>query len=138
MDRDELRDLIYEIYDDYDFANFTLHFVDQVEPHKVYEIKNNRIYNKLKDTTLIAVNGELTNEYIMSASLYGINVKEHLIREMIEKSADKILTDIYKFNTREWFYGQKSVDVEMSISNWCLQEEKTGNSIVYSLRFEVA
>ena len=138
MDRKELKELIQEVYDDYDFVNFTLHFVDQVEAHKVYEIKNNRINNKLKDTTLISVNGELTNEYIRSASLYGIDIKEHLIREMIGQSADKILTDIYKFNTRDWFYGQKTVDVEMSISNWSLQEEKTGNSIVYSLRFEVA
>lgn len=138
MDRKELKELIQEVYDDYDFVNFTLHFVDQVEAHKVYEIKNNRINNKLKDTTLIAVNGELTNEYIQSASLYGIDIKEHLIREMIGKSADKILTDIYKFNTRDWFYGQKTVDVEMSISNCSLQEEKIGNSIVYSLRFEVA
>jgi hypothetical protein len=49
------------------------------------------------------------------------------------------LIDIYKFNKREWFYGQREpVEVEMTITNWELQEEKTETGIVYKLRFEVA
>ena len=40
MDKEQLKELIQEIYDDYDFVEFNLHFVDCVEPHKVYEIKN--------------------------------------------------------------------------------------------------
>ena len=45
MDREELKELIQEVYDDYDFAEFNLHFVNNVEPGKVYEIKNNRSRN---------------------------------------------------------------------------------------------
>ena len=139
MDRDELRDLIYEIYDDYDFANFTLHFVDEVEPGKVYEIKNNRIYNKLKETTLIGVSGMVTKEQMNALSLYGVNVKEHIIREMIEQSANKILTDIYKVNTQGWFYSRPDpVDIELTIANWHLYEEETAYSFEYKLKFLVA
>ena len=50
MDSEQLKELIQGVYDDYDFAEFNLHFVNVVEPGKVYEIKNNRINNKLKDT----------------------------------------------------------------------------------------
>ena len=46
MDREELKELIQEVYDDYYFAEFNLHFVNVVEPGNVYEIKNNRINNK--------------------------------------------------------------------------------------------
>ena len=139
MDREELKELIQAVYDDFDFADFNLHFVNEVEPHKVYEIKNNRINNVLKDTTLVAVNSMSTNEQIETLSLYGIDVKKHLITAMIEETANKILIDIYKFNKREWFYGQREpVEVEMTITNWELKEEKTETGIVYKLRFEVA
>ena len=139
MNREQLKDLIQAIYDDYDFADFNLHFVDEVESHKVYEIKNNHINNKLKDTTLVAVNSIVTNKEIETLSLYGIDVKKHLITAMIEETANKILIDIYKFNKREWFYGQsKPVKVEMTITNWELQKEITETGIVYKLRFEVA
>ena len=139
MNKEELKQLIQAVYDDFDFADFNLHFVNEVEPHKVYEIKNNRINNKLKDTTLVTVNSMATNGQIETLSLYGVDVKKHLIISMIEETANKILIDIYKFNKREWFYGQREpVKVEMTITNWELQEEKTETGIVYQLRFEVA
>ena len=139
MNKEELKELIQEVYDDFDFANFNLHFVNEVEAHKVYEIKNNRINNKLKDTTLVAVNSMVTNKDIEALQLYGVDVKKHWIITMIEETANKILIDIYKFNKREWFYGQKEpVEVEMTITNWELKEEKTETGIVYKLRFEVA
>ena len=139
MDREELKELIQEVYDDYYFADFNLHFVNVVEPGKVYEIKNNRINNKLKRTTLIAVNSEVTKEQMHTASLYGIDVKEHLVKAMIEETANKILTDIYKVENKDWFYRQnKPVEIEMSIANWELYEEEVESGIEYKLRFEVA
>ena len=139
MSKEELKQLIQAIYDDYDFADFHLHFVNEVQPHKVYEIKNNRILNNLKDTTLVSVNSIATNKQIQEMSLYGVDVKDCLIRSMIEETAYKILTDIYKVNSREWVYSQSTpVQDEMTITNWELQEEKTETGIVYKLRFEVA
>jgi hypothetical protein len=139
MDREQLKDLIQAIYDDYDFAEFNLHFVNEVQPHKVYEIKNNRILNNLKDTTLVSVNSIATNNQIQEMSLYGVDVKDCIIRSMIEETAYRILTDMYKVNSPEWFYSQPTpVEVEMTITNWELQEEKTERDIRYCLRFEVA
>lgn len=138
MDREELKELIQEVYDDYDFAEFNLHFVTVVEPGKVYEIKNNRINNKLKRTTLIAVNSQVTKEQIHTASLYGIDVKEHLVKTMIEETANKILTDIYKVENKDWFHGRENVKIEMTIANWELYEDVVENGFVYGLRFEVA
>jgi hypothetical protein len=139
MDREQLKDLIQAIYDDYDFAEFKLHFVNEVQPHKVYEIKNNRILNNLKDTTLVSVNSIATNNQIQEMSLYGVDVKDCIIRSMIEETAYRILTDMYKVNSPEWFYSQPTpVEVEMTITNWELQEEKTERDIRYCLRFEVA
>lgn len=139
MNKEELKQLIQAIYDDYDFAEFNLHFVNEVQPHKVYEIKNNRILNNLKDTTLVTVNSIATNKQIQDLSLYGVDVKDCIIRSMIEETAYKILTDIYKVNSPEWFYSQPTpVEVEMTIANWKLQEEKTERDVRYCLRFEVA
>ena len=139
MSKEELKQLIQAIYDDYDFAEFNLHFVNEVQPHKVYEIKNNRILNNLKDTTLVAVNSIATNKQIQDLSLYGVDVKDCIIRSMIEETAYRILTDMYKVNSPEWFYSQPTpVEVELSITNWELQEEKTERDIRYCLRFEVA
>jgi hypothetical protein len=139
MDKEQLKELIQAVYDDHDFADFNLHFVNCVEPHKVYEIKNNRINNKLKDTTLVSINSEVTNKMINQMSLYNVDVKEHLVRTMIEESANKILTDIYKVNSKDWFYNQKEqVKVELSITNWNLFEEVLENKVVYKLRFEIA
>jgi hypothetical protein len=138
MDREELKELIQEVYDDYYFADFNLHFVNVVEPGKVYEIKNNRINNKLKRTTLIAVNSEVTKEQIHTASLYGIDVKEHLVKAMIEETANKILTDIYKVENKDWFHGRENVKIEMTIANWELYEDVVENGFVYGLRFEIA
>ena len=131
MDREQLKDLIQAIYDDYDFAEFNLHFVNEVQSHKVYEIKNNRILNNLKDTTLVSVNSIATNNQIQEMSLYGVDVKDCIIRSMIEETAYKILTDMYKVNSPEWFYSQPTpVEVEMTITNWELQEEKTERDII--------
>ena len=139
MSKEELKQLIQAIYDDYDFAEFNLHFVNEVQPHKVYEIKNNRIFNNLKDTTLVSVNSIATNNQIQEMSLYGVDVKDCIIRSMIEETAYKILTDIYKVNSPEWFYSNtEPVDVEMTITNWEFIEEKTEIGIEYRLRFEVA
>jgi hypothetical protein len=139
MNREELKELIQDVYDDYDFAEFNLHFVNEVQPHKVYEIKNNRILNNLKDTTLVSVNSIATNNQIQEMSLYGVDVKDCIIRSMIEETAYRILTDMYKVNSPEWFYSQPTpVEVEMTITNWELQEEKTERDIRYCLRFEVA
>ena len=139
MNREQLKDLIQAIYDDYDFAEFNLHFVNEVQPHKVYEIKNNRILNNLKDTTLVSVNAIATNNQIQEMSLYGVDVKDCIIRSMIEETAYKILIDIYKVNSPEWFYSQSTpVEVELSISNWELLEKQTETGIEYKLRFEVA
>jgi hypothetical protein len=140
MDKTHLKELIQEIYDDYDFADFTLHFVNEVEPHKVYEIRNNRINNKLKDTTLIVSNIKVSNYQMKEMLLYGFDdVKEYFVRKMIEETADKILTDIYKVNNREWFYSQSSpVEIELTITNWQLHEEILENGKIYSLKFEIA
>lgn len=139
MDKEKLKELIQTVYDDFDFAEFNLHFVNEVQPHKVYEIKNNRILNNLKDTTLVSVNSIATNKQIQDLSLYGVDVKDCIIRSMIEETAYKILTDIYKVNSREWVYSQSTpVEVEMTITNWELHEEKTEIGIEYRLRFEVA
>lgn len=139
MGKEELKQLIQAIYDDYDFAEFNLHFVNEVQPHKVYEIKNNRILNNLKDTTLVAVNSIATNKQIQELSLYGVDVKDCIIRSMIEETAYKILSDIYKVNSREWVYSQSTpVEIEMTITNWELLEKQTEIGIEYRLRFEVA
>jgi hypothetical protein len=139
MSKEELKQLIQAIYDDFDFADFNLHFVNEVQPHKVYEIKNNRILNNLKDTTLVAVNSIATNKQIQDLSLYGVDVKDCIIRSMIEETAYKILSDVYKVNSREWVYSQSTpVEVEMTITNWELNEEKTETGVAYKLRFEVA
>ena len=138
LNREELKELIQAIYDDYDFANFNLHFVDEVEPHKVYVIKNNRIFNELTRTTLISVDSIVSNSEIDYLSSYGIDVKIMLFRKMVEETANKILTDIYKVNTREWFYDRKSpVEIELTITNWGLYEEKTETGFRYLLRFEI-
>ena len=140
MDSNRLKELIQEIYDDYDFAKFNLHFVNMVYPHKVYEIKNNRILNNLKDTTIIVCNTEVSNCQIKDMLLYGFDdIKEYYVRKMIEGTADKILSDIYKVNKMEWFYSQSSpVEIELTITNWQLNEEILENGKVYSLRFEIA
>ena len=138
LNKEELKELIQAIYDDYDFANFNLHFVDEVEPHKVYVIKNNRIFNELTRTTLISVDSIVSNREIDELSLYGIDVKTHLFRKMVEATANKILTDIYKVNAIEWFYDRKSpVEIELTITNWYLYEEKTETGFRYILRFEI-
>lgn len=140
MDREELKELIQEVYDDYDFADFNLHFVNVVEPGKVYEIKNNRINNVLKSTTLIHASF-IVSKYQMETMklLYDMDMKELFVKRMIESTADKILTDIYKVENKDWFYRQnKPVEIEMSIANWELYEEEVENGIEYRLRFEVA
>lgn len=138
MDRKELKELIQEVYDDYDFAEFNLHFVNVVEPGKVYEIKNNRINNKLKRTTLIAADSEVTKEQMHTASLYGIDIKKHLVKTMIEETANTILRDIYKVEYKDWLHGRENVKIEMSIANWDLYEDIVENGFVYRLRFEIA
>ena len=139
MDKEQLKELIQEIYDDYDFAEFNLHFVNCVEPHKVYEIKNNRINNKLVDTTMLVSNIQVSDSQVRDMMLYGVDVKEHFIRKLIEGTADKILTDIYKVNKRDWFYSHSSpVKIELSITNWEFHEERIDTGIVYGLRFEIA
>jgi hypothetical protein len=140
MDREELKELIQEVYDDYDFADFNLHFVNVVEPGKVYEIKNNRINNVLKNTTLIHAS-YIVSKYQMETMklLYDMDMKELFVKRMIESTADKILTDIYKVENKDWFYRQnKPVEIEMSIANWELYEEEVETGIEYRLRFEVA
>lgn len=140
MNREELKELIQEVYDDYDFAEFNLHFVNVVEPGKVYEIKNNRINNVLKNTTLIHAS-YIVSKYQMETMklLYDMDMKELFVKRMIESTADKILTDIYKVESKDWFYRQnKPVEIEMSIANWELYEEEVENGIEYRLRFEVA
>ena len=138
LNREQLEELIRVIYDDYDFANFNLHFVDEVEPHKVYVIKNNRIFNELTRTTLISVDSIVSNSEIDYLSSYGIDVKIMLFRKMVEETANKILTDVYKVNNREWFYDRKSpVEIELTITNWGLYEEKTETGFRYLLRFEI-
>lgn len=139
MNREELKELIQEVYDDYDFAEFKLHFVNVVEPGKVYEIKNNRINNVLKNTTLIYASFMVSKYQMETMKLYDMNVKEHVVKRMIEDTANKILTDIYKVENKDWFYRQnKSVEIEMSIANWELYEEEVESGIEYRLRFEVA
>lgn len=124
MNREELKELIQEVYDDYYFAEFNLHFV-------------NAVGNTVKSTKLIDVKLEVAKEQIDTASLYGIDVKEHLVKNMIEESANKILTDIYKVENKDWFYGRENVKIEMTIINWDLYEEIIENGFRYRLRFEV-
>lgn len=139
MNREQLKEMIQEVYDDYDFAEFNLHFVNVVEPGKVYEIKNNRINNVLKNTTLIYASFMVSKYQMESMKLYDMNVKEHVVKRMIEDTADKILTDIYKVENKDWFYRKnKPVEIEMSIANWELYEEEVESGIEYKLRFEVA
>ena len=92
----------------------------------------------MKSTKLIDVKLEVAKEQIDTASLYGIDVKEHLVKNMIEESANKILTDIYKVENKDWFYGRENVKIEMTIINWDLYEEIIENGFRYRLRFEVA
>lgn len=137
MDKEHLKELIQAVYDDYDFADFNLHFVDYVEPHKVYEIKNNRINNKLVDTTMLVSNIAVSDTQLKDLLLYGIDVKDFFARKIIGETADKILSDVYKVNKREWFYSQSSpVKIELTITNWQLHEEKIENGIAYGIRFE--
>ena len=69
----------------------------------------------------------------------GVDVKDCIIRSMIEETAYKILSDIYKVNSREWVYSQSApVEVEMTITNWELLEKQTEIGVEYRLRFEVA
>ena len=138
LDKDQLKELIQAIYDDYDFADFNLHFVDEVEPHKVYEIKNNRILNKLKETTLISVSFLATREEIINLRLYGIDVNTQIIRKMVEESANKIVSDIYKVNGKDWFYNKTKVDIELTITNWKINVEETESRFRYILNFEIA
>lgn len=135
MDKEQLKELIQSVYDDYDFANFNLHFVNCIEPHKVYDIKNNYINNKLKDTTVIDVRSQLSNKEINLMSLYEVDVQEHIVREMIYESANKILFDVYKVTNKSWSH---PVEIEMTIANWSLFEQKNEDNIIYILRFEVA
>ena len=137
MDKEQLKKLIQEIYDDYDFVEFNLHFVDCVEPHKVYEIKNNRINNKLVDTTMLVSNIAVSDSQRKDLLLYGIDVKDFFVRKIIGETADKILSDVYKVNKREWFNSQSSpVQIELTITNWQLHEEEIENGIAYGIRFE--
>ena len=137
MDKEQLKELIQEIYDDCDFVEFNLHFVDCVKPHKVYEIKNNRINNKLVDTTMLVSNISVSDIQRKDLLLYGIDVKDYFVRKIIRETADKILSDVYKVNKREWFYSQLSpVKIELTITNWQLHEEEIENGIVYGIRFE--
>ena len=138
LDKDQLKEVIQAIYDDYDFADFILHFVDEVEPHKVYEIKNNRILNNLKETTLISVSFLVTREEIINLRLYGIDANTQIIRKMIEESANKIVSDIYKVNGKDWFYNKTKVDIELTITNWKINVEETESRFRYILNFEIA
>jgi hypothetical protein len=138
MSKEELKEVIQAIYDDYDFADFNLHFVDEVEPHKVYEIKNNRILNNLKETTLISVSSLVTREEIINLQLYGIDVNTQIIRKMIEESANKIVSDIYKVNGKDWFYNKTKVNIELTITNWKINVEETESRFRYILNFEIA
>lgn len=133
MDKKQLKDLIQEIYDDCYFAEFNLHFVDCVEPHKVYEIKNNRIINNLKDTTVIACDSMISNPQLKDMQLWGIGAKDFFTRKMIGETANKILTDIYKINSF-----QRPPVIELTITNWQLYEERVEDGIAYRLRFEIA
>lgn len=134
MDKEQLKELIQSVYDDYDFVNFNLHFVNCIKPHKVYDIKNNYINNKLKDTTVIDVRSQLSNKEINLMSLYGVDVQEHIAREMIYESVNKILFDVYKVTIDRVL----PIEVEMTIANWSLFEQKNEDNIIYILRFEVA
>lgn len=139
LNKEELKEVIQAIYDDYDFADFNLHFVDEVEPHKVYEIKNNRILNKLKETTLISVSSLVTREEIINLRLYGIDANIQIIRKMVEESANKIVSDIYKVNGKDWFYNKMNpVDIELTITNWKINVEETESRFRYMLNFEIA
>ncbi len=137
MNKEKLKELIQEIYDDYDFVEFNLHFVDCVKPHKVYEIKNNRINNKLVDTTMLVSNILVSDSHRKDLLLYEIDVKDFFVRKIIGETANKILSDVYKVNKREWFYSQSSpVKIELTITNWKLHEEERENGIGYEIRFE--
>ena len=139
MSKEELKEVIQAIYDDYDFADFNLHFVDEVEPHKVYEIRNNRILNKLKETTLISVSFLVTREEIINLRLYGIDANIQIIRKMVEESANKIVSDIYKVNGKDWFYNKMNpVNIELTIANWKINVEESESRFRYMLNFEIA
>ena len=139
MDKEQLKELMQEIYDDYEFVDFNLHFVDCVAPHKVYEIKNNRINNKLLDTTMLCSNIVVSNSQRKDLLLYDVDVKDFFVRKIIGETADKILADVYKVNKREWFYSQSSpVKIELTITNWQLHEEEIEEGIAYGFRFEFA
>ena len=136
MDREQLKKLIQEVYDDYDFAEFNLHFVNVVEPGKVYEIKNNRINNVLKNTTLIYASFMVSKYQIESMKLYDMNVKEHVVKRMIEDTADKILTDIYKVENKDWFYNfWKCVSFnDIWWSKWFCEKICLSNAEYYKIR----
>ena len=125
MDSKQLKELIQVVFEDYELADFDLHFIDGIETYKKIEP--------------FGITGAVTNEQIEQLLLYGVNVREEMLKKMIVEFADKVLMDSCKENSQDRWWGlTEPVKIELYITNWELKEEKTETGIIYKLRFEVA
>ena len=120
MDRKLLKELIESIFEDYELADFDLHFVDRIETNK-----------KIKH---FEINGAVTIDQIESLSLYGINVREEMIRNMISEFLVKVLMDSCKENSQDRWSLTEPVKIELYITNWELKEEITEIDIKHNYR----
>lgn len=121
MDSKLLKELIESIFEDYKLADFDLHFVDKIKINK--EFKH------------LGITGSVTNEQIEQLSLYGINVREEMIRNMISEFLVKVLMDSCKENSQDRWWGlTEPVKIELYITNWELKEEITENDMKHNYR----
>lgn len=121
MDSKLLKELIESTVEDYKLVDFDLHFVDRIETNK-----------KIKTFEL---NSTVTKEQMESLSLYGVNIKEEIVRNMIFE----VLMDICKRNSQDrWLNLTEPIKIELYITNWELKEETTEIDFKYKLTLEVA
>jgi hypothetical protein len=120
MDSKLLKELIESIFEDYELADFDLHFVDKIKINK--EFKH------------FEITGSVTNEQIEQLLLYGINVREEMIRNMISEFLVKVLMDSCKENSQDRWSLTEPVKIELYITNWELKEEITKNDMKHNYR----
>ena len=131
MTKGELKSLIEDVYEDYGFAEFNLRFLSEFEKSQVS-------YKDLGGIIPIYVQSEINQLYQKTMSLYNIDVDIHYAKLMIEESANKILTDIYKVSDKDWFYTQREpVKIDLIISDYQFIKEDNIDIFTYKLKLEV-
>ena len=132
MTKGELKSLIEDVYEDYGFAEFNLRFLSEFEKSQVS-------YRDLGEIIPIYVQSEINQLYQNTLSLYNIDADTHYAKIMIEESANKILTDIYKVNDKDWFYAQREpVKIDLIISDYRFIKVDNIDIFTYKLILEVA